>query len=97
MQQGSEPKKRGRPCGDKRHVLCDMVKQHGRITMGQVVRSLGWSMRDADNTIRLALSRADIVCVGRVPQPGCKRPVAVYAVPSQPVQLLGSVVAGWVR
>lgn len=94
----TEAKKVGRPSGTKRQALSQWVSVHSRFTMGQLVRGLGWTMRDADNTIRLALSRNELTFVGRIPQQGCKRPVAVYAKPdAHPAFELGSVMAGWVR
>ncbi len=66
--------------------------------MGQLVRGLGWTMKEADNTIQRALAAKQIKVVDKVDQPGCKRKVALYA----PADLVGSetlsaVMAGWAR
>jgi hypothetical protein len=66
--------------------------------MGQLVRGLGWTMRDADNVIRRAVAARQIKVIDKVAQPGCKRKVALYA----PADLVGSetlsaVMAGWAR
>jgi hypothetical protein len=82
------PKKPGRPVGDKRQALAQWVNAQGRFTMRQLVRGLGWSMRDADNHLRLALRRQELQVIGKVAQPGCKRKVALYA-PAQ-VHVLGA-------
>lgn len=92
------PKKPGRPVGDKRQALSKWVTAHERFTMGQLLQGTGWTMRDADNTIRLALARNELKVVDKVTRPGCKRKVALYA----PVDLHGSVtliaaMAGWAR
>ncbi len=91
-------KKPGRPAGDKRQALSQWVTAHGRFTMGQLLRGMGWTMKDADNTIRLALQRNELKVVDKVEQPGCKRKVALYA----PADLLGSetlnaAMASWAR
>ncbi len=94
----AEIKKVGRPSGTKRQALSQWVSVHGRFTMGQLVRGLGWTMRDADNTIRRAVGRNELRVEARVPQQGCKRPVAVYAKPDVNTSLeLGSVMAAWLR
>jgi hypothetical protein len=92
------PKKPGRPAGDKRQALSKWVTAHTRFTMGQLVRGLGWTMRDADNVIRRAVAARQIKVIDKVAQPGCKRKVALYA----PADLVGSetlsaVMAGWAR
>jgi hypothetical protein len=91
-------KKPGRPAGDKRQALSQWVTAHGRFTMGQLMRGLGWTMRDANDTIRRALDRNDLKVIDKVEQPGCKRKVALYA----PASLLGSetlnaAMASWAR
>lgn len=94
----TEAKKVGRPSGIKRQALSQWVSVHSRFTMGQLVRGLGWTMKDADNTISRAVNRGELTFVGRIPQQGCKRPVALYAKPdAHPAFELGSVMAGWVR
>jgi hypothetical protein len=94
----TETKKVGRPSGTKRQALSQWVSVHSRFTMGQLVRGLGWTMRDANDTIRRAVQRNELKVETRVPQQGCKRPVSVYAKPdASPAFELGSVMAGWVR
>jgi hypothetical protein len=94
----TEAKKVGRPSGTKRQALSQWVSMHSRFTMGQVVRGLGWTMRDANNTIRRAVERNELRVETFVPQQGCKRPVALYAkLDTQSAFELGSVMAGWVR
>ena len=72
-------KKPGRPAGQKRQALSQWVSSHTHFTMGQLVRGLGWTMLDADNAIRRAIRRNELAVVDKVPQPGCKRKVALYA------------------
>ncbi len=89
---------RGRPAGAKREALSTWVDGQGRFTMGQAVRSLNWTMRDANDTIRRAIERGELTRTGSMHQPGCKRPVAVYArKDAEPVQQLVSVIKAWVR
>ena len=91
-------KKPGRPAGDKRQALSLFVAAHPSFTMGQLLRGLGWSMRDADNHLRLALRRGQLQVVDRVAQPGCKRRVAVYA-PAHALgcQPLTDTISSWAR
>ena len=91
-------KKPGRPAGDKRQALSQWVSTNHLFTMGQLVRSLGWSLRDANDTIRRAIQRQELTVKDKVPQPGCKRKVALYARPdSVNKQALGAAMASWVR
>jgi hypothetical protein len=91
-------KKPGRPAGHKRQALSQWVSAHGRFTMGQLVRGLGWSMRDADNAIRRALARNELTVADKVPQPGCKRKVALYAPADlMGAQALNAAMASWTR
>lgn len=91
-------KKPGRPVGQKRQALSKWVSQHNRFTMRQLVCGLGWTMRDADNTIRLAISRKELKVADMVAQPGCKRKVALYA-PTDMLgaQTLSTAMATWSR
>jgi len=91
-------KKPGRPAGDKRQALSQWVTAHSHFTMGQLVRHMGWTMRDANNVIRRAMAAQQIKVVDKVAQPGCKRKVALYA----PADLLGAetlsaAMASWAR
>lgn len=91
-------KKPGRPAGEKRQALSQWVTTHAHFTMGQVARELGWTIGDADNNLRRALARKELKVVDKVPQPGCKRKVALYA----PADLLASetlnaAMASWAR
>ncbi len=79
-------KKPGRPAGQKRQALSQWVTAHERFTMGQLVRGLGWTMRDANNVIRRAMAAKQLKVVDKIEQPGCKRKVALYA----PADLVGS-------
>jgi hypothetical protein len=66
--------------------------------MGQLVRGLGWTMRDANNTIRRAIAARQLKVIDKVEQPGCKRKVALYApaglMASNP---LNAAMASWAR
>jgi len=94
----STTKQRGRPAGAKRAALSAWASGNGQFTMGQLARGLNWSLRDANDTIRRAIEREELKRAGSMPQPGCKRPVAVYArVDSRPAQTLGNVLNAWVR
>jgi hypothetical protein len=91
-------KKPGRPAGDKRQALSQWVSSHHQFTMGQLVRGLGWTMRDANNIIRRAMAAQQLKVVDKIEQPGCKRKVALYA----PAALVGSetlnaAMASWAR
>lgn len=91
-------KKPGRPTGQKRQALSQWVSTHQRFTMGQLVRGLGWSVRDANDTIRRAIDRQELTVADKVPQPGCKRKVALYAQPcTVGGQALGAAMASWAR
>ena len=91
-------KKPGRPVGDKREALEAWLQDHPQFTMGQLVRCLGWSMREANNTIHLAIDRGDLRVVDRVVVQCGKRPVAVYSVPGRrPVDLLASALSTWAQ
>lgn len=91
-------KKPGRPAGQKRQALSQWVTAHERFTMGQLVRGLGWTVRDANDTIRRAIDRKELTVADKVPQPGCKRKVALYARPDLMVgQALGAAMASWAR
>lgn len=70
--------KPGRPVGEKRQALSHWVLAHEKFTMGQLVKDLGWSVKEANDHIRLARLRAELVVIDKVPQPGCKRKVALY-------------------
>jgi hypothetical protein len=89
-------KKPGRPAGAKREALVHWKACNAGFTMRQAVREFGWTMRDANDTIRRAIERRELALVDRIPQPGCKRPVAVYARPqAQPAQALSNVMQRW--
>lgn len=89
-------KKPGRPAGAKREALVHWMACNSRFTMRQLVGDMGWTMCDADNAIRRALRRNELALVDRIPQPGCKRPVAVYArADAQPAHTLGNVMSRW--
>ena len=91
-------KKPGRPAGQKRQALSQWVSTHQRFTMGQLVRGLGWTMKEADNAIFRAIARKELTVADKVPQPGCKRKVALYARPDlMGGQALGAAMAGWAR
>ena len=91
-------KKPGRPAGQKRQALSQWVSTNHQFTMGQLVRGLGWSICDADNAIRRAIARKELTVADKVPQPGCKRKVALYARPDlMGGQALGAAMAGWAR
>ncbi len=93
-----EEKKAGRPAGEKRQALSQWVSVRGRFTMGQLVRELNWSMRDANNTIRRAVERQELLVADHVPQHGCKRRVAVYTrAESNPSHSLSAAVANWLK
>ena len=91
-------KKPGRPAGQKRQALSQWVTAHEHFTMGQLVRGLGWTMKEADNAICRAIARKELTVADKVPQPGCKRKVALYARPD-PMggQALGAAMASWAR
>lgn len=91
-------KKPGRPAGQKRQALSQWVSAHHQFTMGQLVRGLGWTVRDANDTIRRAIDRKELTVADKVPQPGCKRKVALYA-STDPMggQALGAAMASWAR
>ena len=91
-------KKPGRPAGQKRKALSQWVRTNHQFTMGQLVRGLGWTMKEADNAICRAIARKELTVVGKLPQPGCKRKVALYA----PADLMGckslsAAMASWSR
>jgi hypothetical protein len=88
----------GRPAGHKRQALSQWVRARGRFTMGDMVRAMGWSVRDANNTIQRAMAARQLTVVDRVEQPGCKRPVALYA-PADPrgPEPLHTAMASWAR
>lgn len=91
-------KKPGRPAGEKRRALSQWVSAHNQFTMGQLVRGLGWSVRDADNAIRRAIRRNELTVADKVPQPGCKRKVALYArADLLGAQTLSTAMAAWSR
>lgn len=91
-------KKPGRPAGQKRQALSQWVSTHHQFTMGQLVRGLGWTICDADNAIRRAIARKELAVADKVPQPGCKRKVALYARPDLlSGQALGATMASWAR
>ncbi len=99
VMESNTKKPAGRPVGGKRQLLSQWSTSHTRFTMGQVVRELGWTMRDANDTIRRAIDRNELTVKELVAQPGCKRRVAVYARPEsmQPAQDLGKTFAAWVK
>lgn len=91
-------KKPGRPAGQKRQALSQWVSTNHQFTMGQLVRGLGWTMKEADNVIRRAMAAKQLKVVDKIDQPGCKRKVALYA----PADLVGSktlnaAMASWAR
>lgn len=91
-------KKPGRPAGEKRQALSQWVSVHSQFTMGQLVRGMGWTLRDANDTIRRAIDRKELTVADKVPQPGCKRKVALYARPDgHGGQALGAAMAAWAR
>ena len=87
----------GRPAGVKRQAFTQWACNHGQFTMGQLIRDLGWSTRDANNLIRRALARDQLRLVGRVSRPGCKRPVALYAPVATGAHTLAGALSGWVN
>jgi hypothetical protein len=90
-------KKPGRPAGHKRQILGQWLRSHHQFTMGQLARGLGWSVRDANDTIRRAIARQELTVAAKVPQPGCKRKVALYARPCADAgPSLHAVMAVWV-
>jgi hypothetical protein len=88
----------GRPAGTKRQALSQWVVAHTHFTMGQVARAMGWSIGDADNVLQRALRRKELQVVDKIPQPGCKRKVALYArADLLGAQTLGTALASWAR
>lgn len=91
-------KKPGRPAGEKRQALSQWVSTHHQFTMGQLVRGMGWTIKEADNAICRAIARKELIVADKVPQPGCKRKVALYARPDgHGGQALGAAMAAWAR
>ena len=98
MTMAAHDKKPGRPAGQKRQALSQWASTNHQFTMGQLVRSLGWTVRDANDTIRRAIDRKELTVTDKVPQPGCKRKVALYARPdANDGQELGAAMANWAR
>ncbi len=91
---------RGRPRGSKRHQLTNWATGNGQFTMGQLARSLDWSLRQADYTLGRAIAAGDIRAVGKVRTSNAKRPVALYQVPGMDDQrgtALADAVLTWGR
>lgn len=69
---------RGRSVGTKRQQLSNWVSGQTEFTMGQLARSLNWPLSDANNTLRRAEEKGEVLRVGKTRVPDAKRPVDVY-------------------
>jgi hypothetical protein len=87
-----------RPRGHKRQALENFVTGGGQFTMGQLARTLNWTVREADKTLGRALASGEVRKVGTVRTPEAKRPVVLYEPTgrSEPLPLCG-VMRLWAR
>ena len=94
---GQNPPRRGRPA-TRRDALATWVNGHGRFTMGEFARAVGWPVRDANNALHRAQSAGVLRQCGTVRTPQAKRPVAVYepvAAPAQGFLTLDAALRAW--
>jgi hypothetical protein len=87
-----------RPRGHKRQALANFATSGGQFTMGQLARTLNWSVREANDTLCRALASGEVRKAGTVKTAEAKRPVVLYEPTgrSEPMPLCG-VMRLWAR
>ena len=74
----NELRPRGRPPGQHRQRAASWANGNGQFTMSAMARTLGLSMRDANNTLARLREAGMVQVAGQMRTPEAKRPVAVY-------------------
>ena len=73
----TDTRHRGRPRGTKRAALSGWMSQQQAFTMGQLSKSLGWPLDQANLTLRRAVEAGEVRVCGSMRTPEAKRPIAL--------------------